>query len=213
MGDSLDAAAAVAGAVPGVASADPHPTIPSALRVALLPGAAAADVAVAVGRLLASTVEAGVDGVPADPARTVTVPVPRRGRPHVVRLDVHSDGPVFTVGLALACDGRSGHGSARSSLTTVGVRRAMAAATLHAAEELCPGQVHFELEMVERSDAGETPVVVVHVTSVCADGVQRLVGSAAVREDEGRAVVRAALDAVNRRIEALLPDATRPPRS
>lgn len=205
MGDSLDAVAAVAGAVPGVASASAHATAEAALHVRLLPGADVADVAEAVGRLLAAAVEPDV--VPTvRPAGVQTVTVPgtrRRARPRLVGLDVHSDGPAFTVGVALGCDGRAGQGSARSSLTTTGVRRAMAAATLQAVEDLSVNPLHFELDLVERSDAGEKPVVIVHLTSVSVEGVQRLVGSAAVHEDEGRAVIRAALDAVNRRLEVL----------
>lgn len=213
MADSLQAVASVAGAVPGVASASPHPEASGTLRVTLLPGADPAQVGLAVGRLLAEALEVVPEAAPAaGRVRSVIdlVPEPRRARPHIVRLDVHNDGPAFVVGVALSCGTRSSVGRARSSLTTAGVRRAAATATLHAVEELCPGPVHFELELVERSDAGHTPVVVVHVTSVWSDGVQRLVGSAAVREDETRAVVRAALDAVNRRVEALLQDEAPP---
>lgn len=211
MGDSFDTIPALAGAVPGVASARRHATAGATLCVRLLPGADSAEVAAAVGRLLAAAVEPAWEAAPSAeasvapaPPRPVPVPEPRRARPQLVGLDTRSDGPVFTVGVALSCDGRAGHGSARSSLTTTGVRRAMAAATLHAIEDLCPQPVHLELELVERSDAGSTPVVLVHVTLAHPEGVQRLVGSATVRDDEGGAVIRAALDAVNRRIDGLL---------
>lgn len=215
MGDSFDALPALARAIPGVASASPHATAEAALSVRLLPGADSADIGAAVGRLLLAALEPAWETAwePAPPTEaatgaaspgTVAVPEPRQARPHVVRLDVHSDGPVITVGVGLSCDGQAGQGSARSALTTTGVRRAMAAATLHAIEALCPQPVHLELDLVERSDAGQTPVVLVHVTLVSPQGVQRLVGSATVHDDEGRAVVRAALDAVNRRIDGLL---------
>jgi predicted secreted protein len=80
----------------------------------------------------------------------------------------------------------------------------VAEATLRAVEGLLTQPLHLELEHVERSDAGAAPVVLVHVSLVSNQGVQRLAGSAVVHDDESGAVVRAALDAVNRRVEALV---------
>ncbi len=202
MANPLDAVAAVAGAVPGAAFVAPDRSTEQALHVRLVPGADGADVALAVSRLLAAS-----DDTTGDVAsrRTITVPDPRRPeRPRVVRLDVHTEGPAFAVGVALTCAARTAHGKARSALTTVGKHRAIAGATLQAVEGLLPSAVSLELDHVERSDAAPAPVMLVHVTLANAGHVQRLVGSAAVREDEESAVLRAALDAVNRRIDALV---------
>ena len=185
----------VARAVPGVASVEEQS---DALRVRLQPGADAAGVALAVGRLLAGDTSRA-------PRAGLTIPAARRpGRAQIVQLDVTTDGGGFRAAVALSCAGRTASGSARSVVTTTGTRWAAAAATLQAVEGLLPGSTHVELEHVERSDAGGQPVVLVHVSLVCPAGVQRLAGSAVVREEEGAAVVRATLDALNRRIEELV---------
>jgi hypothetical protein len=194
--DPLDRVLPLAGAVPGVADARADSS--QAVRVRVSPGADGADVALAVGRLLAGTSATGM-------REAVTVAAASRpGRARIERVDVRTDGTSFTVGVALACSGRSASGSAHSATTTAGTRRAVAHATLLAVEGLIAKQVHLELEHVERSDAGTAPVVLAHVSLVCSEGVQRLAGSAVVRDDETGAVVRAALDAVNRRVEMLV---------
>ena len=52
---------------------------------------------------------------------------------------------------------------------------------------------------------GRDRTVLVTVTMVSSSGTDRLTGSAVVREDVRQAAIRAALDAVNRRLEPLLP--------
>jgi len=52
---------------------------------------------------------------------------------------------------------------------------------------------------------GPDRTVMVSVTMVSGGGTDRLTGSAVVREDIRQATIRAALDAVNRRLEPLLP--------
>lgn len=200
MSTPSDPTAGLAAAVPGVASAAADSV--AGLRVRLAPGADGTEVVLAVGRLLL----AASDPVPVtQPRQMVTVPAPRSaGRPRVVRLDLHTDGPAFVVGVALSCAGRTAQGTGRSALTATGTRRAVAAATLQAVQGLLARPVHLELAQVERSDAAEVPVVLVHVSLVGPAGVQRLSGSAVVREDESTAVMRATLDAVNRRVAALL---------
>ncbi|MCW2679322.1 MAG: hypothetical protein JWM62_723 [Frankiales bacterium] len=196
MSSPLDAVVPLAGAVPGVASATAE--APHAVRVRLLPGADGAEVALAVGRLLAGTA-AGAE------RHVLTVPQQHRpGRARIDRLDLHTDGASFSVGIALSCAGRSATASARSGTTGAGTRRAVADATLQAVTGLLAHPVHLEVDHVERSDAGAAPVVLVQVSLVSGEGVQRLAGSAVVQDGEGDAVVRATLDAVNRRVEALL---------
>ena len=202
MTSPADPVLGVAGAVPGVAAVAAEQTDDGAqvLRVQLDPDADAAEVALAVGRLVAG---APVTSDP--PPRDPVLPQARSGsRPQIVRTDVRSDGAAFSATVELTCAGRSASGTAGSALTTSGTRRALATATLHAVQGLLPQPVHLELEHVERSEAGGEPVVVDLDALVGPGGGQRLAGSAVVRDDESGAVVRAALDAVDRRVEALL---------
>ena len=53
--------------------------------------------------------------------------------------------------------------------------------------------------------SGRDRTVLVSVTMVSGTGTDRLTGSAVVRDDVRQATIRAALDAVNRRLEPLLP--------
>jgi hypothetical protein len=62
----------------------------------------------------------------------------------------------------------------------------------------------FELEHVEVTRGGQERTALVSVTMVSSTGTDRLTGSAVVREDARQAVIRAALDAVNRRLEPFL---------
>lgn len=198
MSGPLDGVLPVVHAVPGVASAQVE--CPQAVRIHLQPGADAAEAALVVGRLLAGA-SASVDrhAISRTPAAA-----PRRARAQIERLDLHTDGALFTVGVALSCGGRTATASVRSGTTSAGTRRAVAEATLQAVQGLLAQPVHLEVGHVERSDAGASPVVLVHVDLVSTDGVQRLTGSAVVHDDEAGTVVRAALDAVNRRVEALV---------
>ena len=84
------------------------------------------------------------------------------------------------------------------------MHRAVANATLRAVEELVDGQVRFELDHLEVSPMGNERTVVVALTLLSARGTERLTGAAAVREDVRQAVIRATLDALNRRVEVLL---------
>ena len=59
---------------------------------------------------------------------------------------------------------------------------------------------HFEV-----TPNGPDRTVLVSVTMVSGGGTDRLTGTAVVREDVRQATIRAALDAVNRRLEPLLP--------
>jgi hypothetical protein len=84
------------------------------------------------------------------------------------------------------------------------MQRAVAQATLKAVERLLDDSARLELEYVDVSQSGHGRTVLVSLTLITERGVERLAGSAVVRDDESAAVVRATLDGVNRRIEMLL---------
>jgi hypothetical protein len=95
-------------------------------------------------------------------------------------------------------------GEATGTATQSGVQRAVATAALRAIELLIGTSARFELEHVEVTRSGPDRTALVSVTMVSGTGTDRLTGSAVVREDARQAVIRAALDAVNRRLEPLL---------
>jgi hypothetical protein len=80
----------------------------------------------------------------------------------------------------------------------------VAVAALRALEELLREGATLELEAVHVHRAEGEPIVLVRLTLQDGPALHDLTGSAAVRGDESDAVVRAVLDAANRRIEALL---------
>lgn len=187
------------------------------VRVQLSPGAAWSDVEPAVRRL----VQAGdptpqqvrvvsLDGTPAHqapapgPAAPVQQPAPRGGRVQVRRLDLSTVGPQVTATVELATGTRTATGSCCGAVSGSGLPRAVATATLRALQQLLRDAAHLELEHVDVLRTRADPLAFVHLSLVSVDGAQLLAGAALVRHDQSDAVVRAVLDAANRRVEALL---------
>jgi hypothetical protein len=115
-----------------------------------------------------------------------------------------SSGLEVTATVSLSYRDTTVRGQATGTATQSGVQRAVATAALHAIEELIGAKARFELEHVEVTRSGRDRTALVSVTMVSGAGTDRLTGSAVVREDARQAVIRAALDAVNRRLEPLL---------
>jgi len=87
------------------------------------------------------------------------------------------------------------------SLATTGI---VFAAFTTAVQSFAGGLARMHLERVEVVEVGEDQMVLSVVTMSSALGSERLVGVSAVREDVRQAVIRATLDAINRRLEAVL---------
>ena len=100
--------------------------------------------------------------------------------------------------------GRHHVGSVRGSATTYGVHRAVAGATIVAAQEAAGSRVQLEVVTVDVPVIGGKRVAVVQVSVTTIEGKERLTGASEVRDDTRHAVVRAALDAINRRLESVL---------
>jgi hypothetical protein len=115
-----------------------------------------------------------------------------------------SAGLEVTATVSLSFGGEIVAGSSTGTATQTGVHRAVAYATLQAVEQLVGSRARFELEHVELTAVGHDRTVLVAVTMVSSSGTDRLTGSAAVREDVRQAVIRATLDALNRRLDPLL---------
>lgn len=211
--------------VPGVTDADVTPDTDGGLgtlRLDLAPGADEAVVASSVGRLLREQFDLGVDAervqvvedavVPAaqeqlvdDVPGSADVPAPRGAvRPAISRMHLVSSGLDVTAAVTLSSGDRTAVGEARGAASQSGVHRAVATATLRAVEDLVDGQVRLELDHLEITPMGSERTVVVSLSLLTPRGAERLTGAAGVREDVRQAVIRATLDALNRRLEMLL---------
>jgi hypothetical protein len=205
--------------VPGVAEADVEPDSDGGmglLRLGLEAGVDEVAVATSVGRLLRERFGLGVDAERVQivedaevhpPVATSDVEVPQQrlaGRPAISRMHLVSSGLDVTATVTLTSDGRTAAGEARGSASQSGVQRAVATATLRAVEQLAGDIARFELDHLEVSHLGSDRMVVVGLTMLSSRGTERLTGAATVREDVRQAVIRATLDALNRRLETLL---------
>jgi hypothetical protein len=199
-------------ALPGVADADVEPDATGTglglLRLGLDPGADEVAVASDVGRLLRERFGLGVDadGVQLiEDAPSVSAPPPRDARrPAISRMQLVSSGLEVTASVQLSFRDQTVAGESTGTATQSGVHRAVATAALHALEKLVGARARFELEHVELTATGTDRTVLVTVTMVSPSGTDRLTGSAVVREDVRQAVIRATLDALNRRLDRLL---------
>jgi hypothetical protein len=197
--------------VPGVAEADVEPDDAGGglglLRLGLSPGVDEVQVASKVGRLLRERFGLGVDADQVqliEDATTADVPDQPGKRPIISRMQLVSSGLEVKATVSLSYREGTVSGAASGTATQSGVQRAVATAALHAIEELIGGKARFELEHVEVTRSGRDRTARVSVTMVSGTGTDRLTGSAVVREDARQAVIRAVLDAVNRRLEPLL---------
>ncbi len=154
----------------------------------------------------------GVQGEPDDAEESVATgsagrqPVPdeRGARLLIQRMQLVSAREGVTSEVTLELDGRAHTGSADAASTPSSVHRSVALATLRAVEGAVLGQLRFELEHLETTSLGADRAVVVEVSMITKYGSERLTGVSAVREDARQAVIRATLNAVNRRIETYL---------
>ena len=218
VGDSRDTTNIVAAlkAVPGVADADLEPDAdgdgPGTLRLGLLPGVDEVAVATSVGRLLREQFGLGVDAervqLIEDSEPVIEVPAQREEernpRPSIKRMHLVSSGLDITATVTLTHHDRSCVGECTGTATQSGVQRAVATATLRSVEGLLDNKVRFELEHVEVTPTGRDRTALVAITMLSNAGGEKLTGAAVVREDARQAVIRATLDAVNRRVERLL---------
>lgn len=201
-------------AVPGVAEADVEPDDEGGglglLRLGLAPGVDEVQVATNVGRMLRERFGLGVDADKVqliEDAPASMVPVQGNGRrPVISRMQLVSSGLDVTATVSLIYQDAVVRGESTGTATQTGVHRAVATAALRALEQLVDAKARFEVDQVEVTPAtGRDRTVLVAVTMVSGGGTDRLTGTAVVREDVRQATIRAALDAVNRRLEPLLP--------
>ena len=220
IGDNRDTRDIVAAlrAVPGVADADLEPDsdgrgsgYPAPRPAARRRRGGRRDL---VGRLLREQFGLGVDAERVQLIEDSEVPIEvpaqreeeRSPRPSIQRMHLVSSGLDITATVTLSHHDRSCVGECTGTATQSGVQRAVATATLRSVEGLLDNKVRFELEHVEVTPTGRDRTALVAITMLSAAGGEKLTGAAVVREDARQAVIRATLDAVNRRVERMLAD-------
>jgi hypothetical protein len=128
-------------------------------------------------------------------------------RASITHLDIVHAGPDVRVTIGLAHDDHRVEGSARTTPELERVLWAVAEATAAALQQLTVRAVELEVVEVAPEPRADPARVLVGVRFRAGQGDEHLLGVSVVRDDPERAVVRATLDAVNRRVEPLLVDA------
>lgn len=118
-------------------------------------------------------------------------------------MEVASKGLELDVKVMLSHREKDYCGSQKGINTTTSINRTIAQATLKALSDFLNIGEIFVVEDVETLNIAKTNVVVVAVTCVDKNGEQLLIGSSMNLGDIKEAVVKATLDAVNRRIAKL----------
>ena len=189
------AAAAAEGPAP-ITSQHPTPTpVPTNGPVLLPPtvtGSSTTAVETSVGTFGHDDVDADAD-FPTRPPRVL-----------IQRMQLVSAGLGVTTEVTLSWQGLPFSGEADAAATPTSVHRSVAQATLRAVEAVVSGRARFELEQLEVNQLGPDRAVVVVVSMLTKAGSERLTGVSVVREDVRQAVIRATLDALNRRLESIL---------
>jgi hypothetical protein len=147
------------------------------------------------------------DAVRTAPATTGGA-VLRRLRPAITALDVRPNGDDIEVTATLRLGGREASGQARGLRTRRGRWRAISEATIDALGPLSGERVRAHVDHVTILSFTELAHVSVSVTLLTDRGEETFLGAALIRDDPDRAVMRATLDAVNRRVEPLLDQPT-----
>jgi len=131
--------------------------------------------------------------------------LPSRGsRILIQKMQLVSAGLGVTTSVSLTWQQETFGGEASAAATPSSVHRSVAQATLRAVEGVVGSRARFELEQLELNQLGPDRAVVVVVSMLTRIGSERLTGVSVVREDVRQAVIRATLDALNRRIESML---------
>ncbi len=140
-----------------------------------------------------SIAQLGQDMVPRD-----QIQAPPRARIRSINAEVTGVQLTVTVTLELGSDLYVGTATGPASQTSR--RRLVALAALNAVEQYLEGSMSFALEDVDVVRLGKESVAVACVVLVTSLGEQAFSGAALVRQNEKDSIVKATLDAINRRI-------------
>jgi hypothetical protein len=128
---------------------------------------------------------------------------PRVYRPRIHAINVNVSGLVASASVTLEIDGEMFVGEATAPASQTARERIVAQATLNAVDQFARGTQSFSLEDVAVVRLGRQDVAVSCVTMISPLGEQSFAGSALVRQNEKDSIVRATLDAINRRMAFL----------
>lgn len=126
-----------------------------------------------------------------------------RGRPKIVSINTQATGLHTTVTVRLELNNVEYEGMAKGPATQTGRIRLVSLATLDAIEKFTRGAANFALEDVDILSLGRERVVAACVMLVTQLGEEVFTGSAAIKHNENDSIVRATLDAINRRFTYL----------
>ncbi|MDH4139372.1 MAG: hypothetical protein OEV43_02250 [Coriobacteriia bacterium] len=124
-------------------------------------------------------------------------------RARIISVNEHVSGVRASVAVVLEIEGSEYIGQASGPASQTIRTRLVAQATLDAAEQYTDGEYSFALEDVAIIQLGKERAAVSCVTLVSPPGEQTYAGSALVRQNEKDSIVRATLDAINRRLGLL----------
>lgn len=127
----------------------------------------------------------------------------RACRPRIHAINVNVSGLVAIASVTLEIEGSMYVGEATAPASQTARERSVAEATLDAVEQFIGGPRSFSLEDVAVVRLGRQEIAVSCVTMVSPIGEQSLAGSALLRQGDKDSIVRATLDAINRRMAFL----------
>lgn len=126
------------------------------------------------------------------------------GRATIHRLDIERGAREVRATVALLRGDQAAQGVARAVPTTRSILRAIAEATASALQQFMTAPLLIGIDRIEVEPAADPAHVLVGVTLLADRGEEQLLGVSLVRGDAERAVVRATLDALNRRVSPFL---------
>ena len=150
---------------------------------------------IAIDHKKISIAQLGQDAVPAGPATG-----PGAVRARIQSINSAVSGVHATTSVTLEIEGETFVGQASGPASQTGRQRLVAQATLEAIDKYVHGAHSFALEDVGVMQLGRERVAVSCVALVSALGEQSYAGSALVRQNENDSIVRATMDAINRRL-------------
>lgn len=145
-----------------------------------------------------SIAQLGAEALPADEA--IVAP---EARARIESINANVSGVHATVAVHLEIEGDMYIGEAAGPASQTGRQRLVAQATLNSVEQYVHGAHSFALEDVTVCQLGRERVAVCCVAHVSPFGEQAFAGSALVRQSEKDSIVKATLDAINRRLGLL----------
>ncbi|HHX77526.1 MAG TPA: hypothetical protein GX697_04175 [Firmicutes bacterium] len=121
-------------------------------------------------------------------------------RPRLESIEITVKGTMAEANISINFDTITHQGKAKGANVSRNRLRLAAIATLNAVESYLGGTVSFMLEDVQKINFSGREVVLVGISLITPVGEETLLGAALVARDERESAVKAALDALNRRL-------------